>query len=279
MKLQDVIRGAALGIWDMLRAVAAFAAAVVAGVLPCRTWPRLNERIPMWRAATASGIFTIFVAFAIGIPGYFRYVQGNSARTVALLLQSTGWMPAGPGEQAPAGSGETNLLAGVVSPFTFALMTPLGFLAMYLGVTGFLRAVSAHVDDPRGDPVLTLADALLLKLRRRASARRDIRTREALEGPEVPDRLVAGPAAGFADADFVVVASRRKPGWERGVFVITPTVWYRIGPPTEMTLHGGLRTLYPLTEIRDLEVVRRSVEYVLPPPSGASRLAAEDSDT
>ena len=28
----------------------------------------------------------------------------------------------------------------------------------------------------------------------------------------VPDRLVPGTAAGFPDADFVVVASRRKPG-------------------------------------------------------------------
>ena len=279
MKLQDVIRDVAHGIWDMLCSVLAFAAAVVAGVLPRRLWPRLNERIPMWRAATASGLFTLFVAFAIGIPGYFRYVQGNSSRTVALLLQSTGWMALGPGEQAPAGSGETNLLAGIVSPFTYALLTPIGLFTMYLAVTGFLRAVSAHVDDPRGDPVLTLVDRLVTRLRRMASARRDIRAREELEGPDLPDRLVPGTAAGFPDADFVVVASRRKPGWDPGVFVITPDVWYRIGRPTEMMLRGGLRTLYPLTEIRDLEVVRRSVEYVLPPLSGASRLAGEESDT
>jgi hypothetical protein len=93
MKLQDVIRGVALGSWDMLRDVLTFAMAIVADVLPRRLWPRLNDTLPMWRAATASGIFTIFVAFAVGIPGYFNYVRGNSARTVALLLQSTGWMP------------------------------------------------------------------------------------------------------------------------------------------------------------------------------------------
>jgi hypothetical protein len=279
MKLRDLIRGVALGMWDLLCTVSAFAAAVVAGVLPRRVWPRLNDRIPMWRAATASGIFTIFVACAVGVPGYFSYARANSAQTVILLLQSTGWMPIGAGEQAPAGSGETNLLAGVVSPFTFALLTPIGLLATYLGVTGFLRAVSAYVDDPRGDPLLTLIDAVMFRTRRKATAGRDRRTREELEGPEVPDRLVPGTAAGFPDADFVVVTSRRKPGWERGVFVITPDVWYRIGVPTEMTLHSGLRTLYPLTEIRDLEVVRRSVDYVLPPLSGASRLAAEESDT
>jgi hypothetical protein len=279
MKVQDVIRDVAVGIWDMLCVVSAYAAAVVAGILPRRVWPRLNETIPMWRAATASGIFTIFVAFAIGIPGYFRYVRGSSARTVALLLQSTGWMPVGPGEQAPAGAGETNLLAGVVSPFTYAFLTPIGFLSMYLGVTGFLRAVSAHLDDPRGDPVLTFIDAILSRQRHRTSAKRDRRSREEREGPEVPDRLVPGTAAGFPAADFVVVASRRKPGWEPGVFVITPDLWYRIGTPTEMTLPAGLRTLYPLTEIRDLEVVRRSVEYVLPPLSGSMRPPVERSDT
>ena len=279
MKLQDLIRGVAVSMWELLCTVAAFAAAVVAGVLPRRVWPRLNDRIPMWRAAIASGIFTIFVAFAVGIPGYFSYVRGNSAQTVVLLLQSTGWMPIGAGEQAPAGSGETNLLAGVLSPFTFALLTPIGFFSMYLGVTGFLRAVSAYVDDPRGDPVLTFIDALMVKGRRHVATGRDVRTREELEGPEVPDRLVPGTAAGFPDADFVVVASRRKPGWERGVFVITPDVWYRIGVPAEITLHSGLRTLYPLTEIRDLEVVRRSVEYVLPPLSGTIPPAVHKADT
>jgi hypothetical protein len=45
-----------------------------------------------------------------------------------------------------------------------------------------------------------------------------------------------------------------------------------------MTLRGGLRTLYPLTEIRDLEVVRKSVEYVLPPLSGSLPPPAERVD-
>jgi len=49
----------------------------------------------------------------------------------------------------------------------------------------------------------------------------------------VPDRLVTGPAAGIPDAELVVVASRQKPGWERGVFVITPDAWYRLGEPID----------------------------------------------
>lgn len=126
--------------------------------------------------------------------------------------------------------------------------------------------------------MLTLVDSIISTLRRKAAARRDVRAREALEGPEVPDRLVTGRAAGLPDADFVVVASRRKPGWERGVFVITPDLWYRLGAPTERRLHAGLRTLYPLTEIRDLEVVRKSVEYALPPLSGSLPSTTERND-
>ena len=269
MKVQDVARDVARGTWDLACDMAAYGAAIAAGALPRRWWPRLDGRIPIWRAATASGIATILLAAAIGVPSYFEYARRNSAHSIVVLLESTGWISAKGTEAAPAGSFEMTYLSGVLSPLTFAFLTPLGFLSMYLGITGFLRAVSAHVDDPRGDPVLTFVDAVISKRRNNASAKRETRTREELEGPEVPDRLVPGTAAGFPDADFVVVASRRKPGWERGVFVITPDVWYRLGVPTEMTLPSGLRTLYPLTEIRDLEVVRKSVEYVLPPLSGS----------
>ena len=69
--------------------------------------------------------------------------------------------------------------------------------------------------------------------------------------------------------ELVVVASRQKPGWERGVFVITPDAWYRLGEPIDREMPAGLRTLYPLTELRDLEVRRKSVEYTLPPLTGS----------
>lgn len=193
----------------------------------------------MARTAGMSGIVTILLACFVAIPAYFRYMEANAG------------------------------LFGVLTPMLFVLSTPIGFSMTYLTLSGLLRAVSAYVDDARGDPVLTIVDSMIDTQRRKAAARRVIRAREELEGSEVPDRLVTGRAAGFPDADFVIVASRRKPGWERGVFVITPDVWYRLGTPTEMTLRGGLRTLYPLIEIRDLEVVRKSVEYVLPPLSGS----------
>ena len=64
--------------------------------------------------------------------------------------------------------------------------------------------------------------------------------------------------------DFVVVASRRKPGWERGVAVFTAEGCYRLGEPVEQTVNGRLRTLYPMTEHNDLEAIRKAVRYDLP---------------
>ena len=62
----------------------------------------------------------------------------------------------------------------------------------------------------------------------------------------------------------MVIASRRKPGWEPGVFVITDRGWYRLGAPAERDTPAGLRTLYPLTEVRDQEVLRKGVHYAFP---------------
>lgn len=60
-----------------------------------------------------------------------------------------------------------------------------------------------------------------------------------------------------------------QPGWDSGAFVITRDKWYRLGGPVERQTPGGLRTLYPLTELRDHEALRRGVPYELPPVSGA----------
>jgi|TARA_B100001964_G_C14173528_1_gene572682 hypothetical protein len=48
------------------------------------------------------------------------------------------------------------------------------------------------------------------------------------------------------------------------VLVITSRQWYRIGRPWDMPLPVGLRTAYPLTEMREGEVLRKEVEYELP---------------
>ena len=64
--------------------------------------------------------------------------------------------------------------------------------------------------------------------------------------------------------DLVIVASRVKPGWNKGTVVMSATKAYRVGTVEERTIAGRLRTLYPLTEHKDLEVFRRTVHYDLP---------------
>ena len=81
----------------------------------------------------------------------------------------------------------------------------------------------------------------------------------------MPDVLLTGSAAGLSGCSLVVVASRRKPGWTRGAFVVTAQRRFRIGDPLDCRTPNGLRRLYPLTEATDLEVMRRWVRYELPP--------------
>jgi hypothetical protein len=70
----------------------------------------------------------------------------------------------------------------------------------------------------------------------------------------------------------VIVASRRKAGWEHGTTVFTADAAYRIGAPVERTIAGRLRTLYPLTEHKDFEAIRKSVYYDLPAAAAADRV-------
>ncbi len=50
------------------------------------------------------------------------------------------------------------------------------------------------------------------------------------------------------------------------MFVMTSDKWYRLGTPVERQMPGGLRTLYPLTELRDNEALRKGVRYELAAP-------------
>jgi hypothetical protein len=157
----------------------------------------------------------------------------------------------------------------------FALFTPLGLFATYLVASSVIRAVSTFVDQPIGDPVLTGLDALLVRWRARLIEHRLTRAREREEGPDVPDRLFAGPSAGLPEVDYVVVSVRRKADWTAGTFVVAAGTWFKVGEPFEARLAQGLRTVYPLTEARTGEARRRIVTYDLPPVQpGALRLRA-----
>lgn len=235
----------------------AFVAAMAAGLLPVRFWPRLPSALPMPAAAFASGALTFFLGAAIGIPAFLAHAGLTTSLANAAMIEAE------MRQQASYNRGMVQGFAGL-SIFTFLLLTPAGWLTMYLMGSGALRMGAAWFDDPMGDPILTAVDAVAWRASIGRRARHEIAARAALEGPETRDRVVSSAAAGVPGCDLAVVSSRRKPGWERGVVVITQAACYRIGEPVERTIAGRLRTIYPLTEHRDLEAIRASVHYELP---------------
>jgi hypothetical protein len=242
--------------------VARFAAAVgCAALAPRRLWARWNGPLPMGAASTVAALSTFLAAFAVGIPGFLRYAaQAGSAVSDAMLLTghavNTGHAPlaAMPGSHA----------VSLFSLFAFVFLTPLGWLSLYLCLTGLYRAVGAAVGEPLGDPLAGLVDGLLLRRRERRAAEEAAASRAAQEGAEVPDVLLDGRAGGAPEAAFVVVASRVKPGWDEGAFVMAPEAWFRLGRPFDQRYPDGLRRVYPLIVPGAAEVIRRRVSYELP---------------
>jgi hypothetical protein len=237
-----------------------FVAAMIASLLTYRRWASLPSDWPLESAAFASGLATFFAGMAIGIPGFLAHAHATTSLAMDAMLHKTFT-----DVNAGYSQGQVQGFAGL-SIFTFFL-TPAGWLTMYLVGTGTLRGAAAWFGDPVGDPVLAGIDEILWRTSARARTRRARSERDALEGPEIPDRVVTGAAAGIPGCDIVVVSSRRKEGWERGTAVFAKEACYRIGEPVERTIAGRLRTLYPLTEHRDLEAIRRSVQYDMPTSS------------
>ncbi len=248
---------------------------IAAAMLPSRLWPRLDAWVPASACAAPAAIVTIFAAGAIGFPGFFRHAEAQSSSTTAAAFDAVERQVTGRGPRVPDIAMAAPLAISSLSLFTFLFLTPTGWLTAYLAVSGVVRAASAALDDPFGDPILTGFDAGIRRLTASVRARRARRAREALEGPEVPDRALRGAAAGFVDAELVIVASRPKPDWTPGTVVVSTDAFYRIGAPVERMLPQGLRTLYPLTRYADLQVIRRSVEYDMPRIED-SRLPASD---
>jgi hypothetical protein len=224
-------------------------AAIAAAMLPVRYWSAFDSYMPVTSSAVLSGIVTLLAGAAIGIPGFIGHASAQASASNEFMLKAA---------TGPQGGGVTTALPVAMtslSLFTFLLMTPAGWASMYLGLSGFTRALSAVCDDPRGDLILSLIDSAAAGTSRNLKARRAASRRLALEGPEAPDRIVRGSQ---------IVSSRRKPDWDAGTVVISEQTAYRVGPIVERQIHGRLRTLYPLTEHNDLEVFRRTVRYELP---------------
>jgi hypothetical protein len=239
---------------------------IIAALAPARLWPALDEYVPVTGSAVTSSVLTLLAAAAIGIPGFIHFGTEQADINNTIFLQ----MAVRP---EAVGVLDSTTMTGMngLALFGFLFLTPAGWTTVYLGCSGLLRVLAAAFDEGIGDPILTVVDAVLMRAIRGRRARRTMRRRESLEGPEMPDRVVLAASVGLADAEIVIVSARRKSGWDRGTVVITGDKFYRVGTIVERTIGGRLRTLYPLTEHKDLEVVRRGVHYEMPAMTTAVR--------
>jgi hypothetical protein len=251
-------------ILEALSLIARALLAIPAALLPWRHWSRLAA-LPIEHLSLVSGITTAAIGFLVGTRGFLEYAWRAADATVNATLEVAANQLRGGVSKGEWITSTTMQHFSVLSIFAFILFTPLGWLATYLVVTGLWRAIAGWAEDPFGDPILTGVDAALSGSWRGARQSRQRRARERLEGAEVPDRLYTGEWAKLPGVDFVVVASRRKPEWTKGTFVITSDRWYTLGEPYDFRLPGGVRTVYPLTAQRTNEVLRKGVPYELPP--------------
>jgi hypothetical protein len=236
-------------------------AALVAGAAPRRLWRQLDPPFPVRRAAFPAGILTSILGFAIAVRGFFAFAGQLAGANNAWMLNRL--------VHSPGQSDDAVVMVpygiSILTLFIFLFFTPTGLIALYLMASGAVRGIAAFIDpdDARGDSLLSGIDwaATRMFAKRRADQAR--RTREREEGDEVPDVLLTGDAAGLA-SDYVVVASRRKAEWTAGAIVMTSGDWYKLGTPVDRRINGRLRTLYPLTKMEAVEVVRRGIMYELP---------------
>ena len=249
-------------IGDILLGIAGFLVAF----LPSRVWQRFDN-LPIYRMILPAAIVTLLAGGGIQIWNYLEYIKNASAAfTGSAWKVIEGQQAAGPyGQPIPNELTTAHLTVGLLpAVFYVALCTPWGLLATYLTLSGVVRFLAWIASDPMGDPALTGLGALWRWDRKRARSYRAEARRRRAEGPEKPDRLIPGVNAGLADVDVVVIASRRKHGWDTGAIVMTDGAWYRLAEPYDLILPEGLRTIYPLTDIPMVEVVRRGVIYKLP---------------
>ena len=220
-----------------------------------------------WQSMRRGAILSIFITAALGVRiGYGGFLQrarlaGEQGARLALQVGGPGGGVAGMDQTAQVAAA---LQGTALVPFAFFLFTPLGWLADYLVLSAVFRGITLAVDNPWGDPILTAIDHAVRGKRADSRAKAEAEERERAEGPVVPDQILECRKFAGKDADFVVVASRRKDGWTPATTVICDSIRLRIGEPREMTIEGRLRTCYPLKVIRDVQVDRRIVHFEWP---------------
>ena len=209
-----------------------------------------------WERSTVAAIATLLVGVGIGGLGFIRYLREAASANNDLILEAAG---RGADVSTTSSMGLT-----AIAPVAFLIATPLGWLTSYLVVTGLVRSVANAVREPLGDPIVALIAHAREHAVRRSARARTAAAREALEGPEVADRVTGAARFELQGADLVVVASRAKADWTPGTVLDCGDRFYTVGEAVSRTLPVGLRTLYPLTETPPAGVFRRIVRYDLP---------------
>lgn len=235
-----------------LPSIVTYALGIFVCVLPRRYWGEFRK------AAFLSGVFTAFAGVILMIGGYVRHVDA-----IALALGEAALRT---GQMTTADLGHGAVAFG---PISF-LFTPIGLFSTYVFVSGVVRSVALAAYDPYGDPILEVSDWAIRSIHRQETEKRDAAQRLEREGVETPDAIETADVAGFANCDFVLIASRKKDGWTKGAVVHTGTHRLTLGEPIDRTAGGKLRTVYPLTVKTDLSVDRRVVNYEW--PEGAPEL-------
>lgn len=247
--------------------------AIPCSLLPKRYWQSVDLPVP--NMAPLSSWLTMVGGFAVGVPAYFTYLDRlRGIKGLSILEISTAQLEERLPETAEVSAIPSALY--MTAPLQF-LFTPLGLLAAYMVLSGLVRVAASYIDEAHGDPILSGADWLWRKVFTSQQQRTVRVARERLERIDEPDRRYDGEWAGLTGVDFVIVSSRRKPGWDTGTWVITDDGWFVLGEPFDRPMPNGLRTVYPLTAQTTLEAVRKSVPYQLPPlrPATPRRAPAE----
>lgn len=252
---------------EATQVLARIALALLCNLLPRRLRLAWDTRLPVTATAGWSALATLLLGFAIGVPGFVRYATRQGAAVADTMLRTADAVNEG---KASIDKMPVSYLVTIVALPAYLFFTPRGLAALYVGGTGLFRCLAFAAGEPRGDPLIAGVDSAVRRIRARRSARRDAATREAQEGPEVPDVLLSGRDGGAPEAVYALVASRRKPGWSEGTFVLDGEARYRIGRPFDRRYPGGLRTVYPLVEVAQAEVMRRIVRHSLPRPDAVS---------
>ena len=239
-------------------------AGMAIATLPRRVWRHWSLKLPVREMALPSSMLILALALAIGLTGFIAHATHAAdahAETILLI-----------GEKFSDSNNQAGL--GILVPMTFSplelfiflLITPTGWLTMYLAGSGLIRTAGAIAREPMGDLLLTALFFLALRGRDRAVDKHERTVREREEGDDSPDRLVTGEWAGMPEIDIALIASRRKEGWEEGTYIISDDLCYRIEKPFDRRFPFGLRRVYPLLEVDNSgEIMRRMIHHRLPP--------------